>query len=214
MGFKTWANEEVLASSDVNNLLMKQAVIVCTSGTRPSSPPEGMLIYETDTDTYKGWDGSAWQEIFILNPPRAEVTRSSTLSIPTGGSQTVVTWQTSVYNYRSMWNSVTNPSRLTVPAGMGGLYHVGINLEYEAGSPGGDVGTRQAILLKNGVVVGRQTVPGNGTGVATRVEYSRLVSASAADYFEVAAFQNSGFAVNIAVAQTTPFLFARRVGPS
>lgn len=60
MGYKLWSASELLTSADVNAYLMKQSVIVCTSGTRPSSPPEGMLIYETDTDWYVSWNGSAW----------------------------------------------------------------------------------------------------------------------------------------------------------
>lgn len=60
MGYKLWTTNELLTSADVNAYLMKQSVIVCTSGTHPSSPPEGMLIYETDTDRYSSWTGSAW----------------------------------------------------------------------------------------------------------------------------------------------------------
>lgn len=33
---------------------------VCTSSTRPASPYEGQMIYETDTDKTLVWDGSAW----------------------------------------------------------------------------------------------------------------------------------------------------------
>jgi hypothetical protein len=33
---------------------------VCTSSTRPSVPYEGQLIYETDTDLLKSWNGSSW----------------------------------------------------------------------------------------------------------------------------------------------------------
>lgn len=33
---------------------------VCTSTTRPASPYEGQVIYETDTDLVKAWDGSSW----------------------------------------------------------------------------------------------------------------------------------------------------------
>jgi hypothetical protein len=33
---------------------------VCTSGTRPASPFEGQMIYETDTDKVLVWNGSAW----------------------------------------------------------------------------------------------------------------------------------------------------------
>lgn len=211
MGFKTWATEEVLASADLNTLLMRQAVVVCTSGTRPGSPPEGSFIYETDTDTYRGWDGSAWQEVFILNPPRAEVTRTTTQSVP-NNIQTTIIWQSSNYNYRAMWNSGVNPSRLTVPAGMGGLYRVHGTLEYTAN----DTGTRQVILMKNGSTIGRYATTNAGSGPATRVFYEREVAASAGDYFEIAAYHNAGVGVSldIAVVQTTPFFQIRRVGPS
>lgn len=59
MPFKTFT-PSVLTSADLNDYLMKQSVITCTSGTRPSSPVEGMTIYETDTDCYVTWNGSAW----------------------------------------------------------------------------------------------------------------------------------------------------------
>lgn len=39
------------------------AVTICTSGTRPGSPVEGQVIYETDTDAYYGWRGSIWLPI-------------------------------------------------------------------------------------------------------------------------------------------------------
>ena len=60
MAFKTFA-PGVLTSSDVNTFLMRQAVITCTSSTRPASPSEGMTIYETDTDTVLTYSGSAWE---------------------------------------------------------------------------------------------------------------------------------------------------------
>lgn len=60
MPIKTFA-PGVLTSSDVNTYLMNQAIITCTSSTRPSSPSEGMTIYETDTDAYVFWNGSTWK---------------------------------------------------------------------------------------------------------------------------------------------------------
>lgn len=59
MPFKTFT-PAVLTSADVNDYLMKQAVITCTSGTRPASPINGMTIYETDTECYATYSGSAW----------------------------------------------------------------------------------------------------------------------------------------------------------
>ena len=62
MPFKTFTST-VLSSSDVNTYLMKQAVITCTSGTRPGSPVTGMVIYETDTDTFLYWNAAAWVQV-------------------------------------------------------------------------------------------------------------------------------------------------------
>lgn len=62
MAFKTFA-PGVLTSSDVNTFLMRQAVITCTSSTRPASPNEGMTIYETNTDLFQFWNGSAWKPL-------------------------------------------------------------------------------------------------------------------------------------------------------
>lgn len=33
---------------------------VCTSSTRPGTPWDGQIIFETDTNTFKVWNGSAW----------------------------------------------------------------------------------------------------------------------------------------------------------
>ena len=63
MGIKLWATNELLTSSDVNTYLMKQALITCTSGTRPSSPVTGMHIYETDSTAFLKWNGSFWEPI-------------------------------------------------------------------------------------------------------------------------------------------------------
>jgi hypothetical protein len=62
MAFKTFA-PGVLTSSDVNTFLMRQSVITCTAATRPASPNEGMLIYETDTDLFKVYSGTAWVDM-------------------------------------------------------------------------------------------------------------------------------------------------------
>jgi hypothetical protein len=62
MAFKTFA-PGVLTSSDVNTFLMRQSVITCTAATRPASPNEGMTIYETDTDLYRVYSGTAWEVV-------------------------------------------------------------------------------------------------------------------------------------------------------
>lgn len=50
-----------LPAGYLNSYLMRQAVIQCTSGSRPPGPHEGMTIYETDTDRLLVFTTSATQ---------------------------------------------------------------------------------------------------------------------------------------------------------
>lgn len=59
-GIKTFADGDILTGSDVMGYLMRQAVVTCTSGARPSSPTTGQPIFETDTKLIRVWDGSTW----------------------------------------------------------------------------------------------------------------------------------------------------------
>lgn len=47
------------------NPLLQQTIIPCTSGTRPSSPPDGMVIWETDTERYMSWNATAAAWIYL-----------------------------------------------------------------------------------------------------------------------------------------------------
>jgi hypothetical protein len=38
-------------------------VLVVTSSTRPGAPSDGQIIFETDTDSYFGWNGTTWASI-------------------------------------------------------------------------------------------------------------------------------------------------------
>lgn len=60
--YKTFVDGNSLPAADLNTYLMNQVTVVCTSGDRPSSPPEGMFIYETDTNrTYVNSVG--WRQV-------------------------------------------------------------------------------------------------------------------------------------------------------
>lgn len=58
-GFKDFTSSP-LSSDDVDNYLMKQTTIPCLSSARPVAPEPGMRIYETDTDTFRYWNGTQW----------------------------------------------------------------------------------------------------------------------------------------------------------
>lgn len=86
MAFKTFTNGEVLDEDDLNDYLMKQANIVCTSGSRPSSPVDGMEIYETDTKLKRRYFTA--QGAWVIWPPQVveavETTSVSTTSASYG----------------------------------------------------------------------------------------------------------------------------------
>jgi hypothetical protein len=42
-------------------------ITICTSSTRPGSPFEGQMIYETNTDILAIWNGSAWKSVASTN---------------------------------------------------------------------------------------------------------------------------------------------------
>ena len=67
MAFKVFASGDVLTAADVNDYLMEQSVIQCTSSTRPSSPNDGMLIYETDTEQFLFYEDSGWRVLVSRN---------------------------------------------------------------------------------------------------------------------------------------------------
>lgn len=54
---------------------------VCTSTTRPTTPYEGQMIYETDTNRVLVWDNAAWVMIADTDtPPGLELITTSTFS--------------------------------------------------------------------------------------------------------------------------------------
>jgi hypothetical protein len=92
MPFKVFTNGSVLPDTDLNDYLMEQAVISCTSGTRPGSPNNGMTIFETDTNRYACYSTSAVAWLYFgqvitggWTPTLTAVTTNPTLG--SGGGQ-------------------------------------------------------------------------------------------------------------------------------
>lgn len=119
MGFKVFTAGSVLTAADVNDYLMEQAVIACTSGTRPSAPNEGMVIYQTDTDTFAVYNGTSWLETTpeSLSVQTSENTTSTTYAdLSTSGPAVTLTTGTKALVTVSFQASNTNAGNL---CGMG-----------------------------------------------------------------------------------------------
>jgi hypothetical protein len=60
------------------NPLLQQTTIPCASGTRPSSPVDGMQIYETDTRLYRSWNSAL--SLWIVMGSNGSFTYNPTLT--------------------------------------------------------------------------------------------------------------------------------------
>lgn len=82
MTIPTFTAGSVLTASQMNQVA-KQVVVTCTSGTRPSSPPEGMTIYETDTDKLLAYTTSTTGWVPPWNMPWGTLAAISTTTATT-----------------------------------------------------------------------------------------------------------------------------------
>lgn len=138
----------------------------------------------------------------------ARVRNSATQSI-TSAVNTALTFDTEDIDTDAFHDNVTNPSRLTVPAGLAGTYHI------SAGwlSAPNATGTRDIMIRVNGVTVirtGRSTVnnAANGSFVNCETMYTLAVG----DYVEAVVAQDSGGALNsVNFAAYVPILEMYRI---
>lgn len=70
---------------------------VCTSTSRPSAPFDGMMIYETDTNLVRIWNGTAWKTLAYSDYTNGSVlqvvstTKTDTFTATTGTTPTDIT---------------------------------------------------------------------------------------------------------------------------
>lgn len=161
MGFKTFTGT-TLSSSDMNAYLMKQTVIVCTSGTRPSSPNEGMTIYETDTNRRLTYNGSAWVIDY------AETAISYTPELYCGGLLYVAGNATATGYYFRSGRNVTGWANVTFgsTSGLGGATgNLEITIPVAAGSGVSPLGTAVLLDSSAGTVRNRFMRVGSNTSL-------------------------------------------------
>jgi hypothetical protein len=91
---------------------------VCTSSTRPASPYDGQVIYETDTDKTLVWNGTGW--VFLstsrANPGGLDLVSSGSFTLQTTVSLPTGTFTSTYRNYKVIFDvtSTTSRSALTL----------------------------------------------------------------------------------------------------
>ena len=160
---------------------------VCTSTTRPASPYDGQVIYETDTDMVRVWNGSAWKTIASTNGATFDSTGRMTNPVQPcffvcneGGSVITAvnkaTFNTVVTNIGSCWDSTNN--RFT--AQVTGMY------EFSYSILNGAAAAFYIEFRKNGTVMTTGTYPRS----YSQTQYSAntasgMIALNANDYIEM-----------------------------
>jgi hypothetical protein len=100
------------------------------------------------------------------------------------------------YDDAAFHDTVTNNSRLTIPAGMGGKYSITGHVDWAANA---DANERSVAIRLNGTIyIAFQSVPSiNSASVSTRLSVATIYELAATDYVELVVRQQSGGALNL-----------------
>jgi hypothetical protein len=115
LGYKVFTAGEVLTAANVNGYLMEQSVMVfggtAARGSAIGTAAEGMVTYQTDSNTITVYDGSTWQQVYP-----ASVTSVAGSSIAFGGTSiTASMTATSALENGTIYVSGTAAVTVTVP---------------------------------------------------------------------------------------------------
>ena len=125
----------------------------------------------------------------------ASIYKSGSAQTIATNALTALTWESENWDTSSFHSTSTNTSRMTIPAGLGGLYQVNVFVSFAAGSA---TGTRDVYLGTNGAYYGAGRIAGNASHELI-VSFSTVMQLNAGDYMEVFVYQNSGANTTIPV---------------
>jgi hypothetical protein len=212
--YKEWADFERLLSDDLNTYLSRQVPAIFTDAAGRDAaiptPTLGQPAYLTGTRALTRYTASGWRTEGIAGGAMASLRETAAQSAFSSGSAnkvnlTVVDEDTHGYALGS--------SRLTVPAGLGGLYHLHAVVAWN--SPGAtSTGYRLVWITKNGATIIVQTglyAPASVIAPQMASAYKRL---AAGDYLELFVQHSQGSALAIVnnAGEHAPLLQLNRVG--
>ncbi len=166
--------------------------------TNPYVDPQTVHNPSTGTAPPAAWGDAVRNGLeFLARRPGCVVQRTAAQSIPNSALTAIQFTATDVRDTDGYHSTATNPERITVPAGLGGLYSIGAVVPYV----GNATGARVVRLRINGATtVASVDVPTNAGTTSTSVHVSVLWPLAVGDYVEVLAFQSSGGALNTQTA--------------
>lgn len=128
--------------------------------------------------------------------PYCRLHRTTTQSLNSGAG-TAIAFDSELLDQGGMHSTSSNTERITVPAGMGGVYAIGGCIEWATNA----TGTRYTVIRLNGSgELDRSQVPVNSASFGTDTTVTTIYRLAAGDYVELVGFQNSGGALNVATS--------------
>ena len=138
----------------ISNLSNGLRTGVCTSTNRPTTPYEGQMIYETDTDVVAVWNGTAWRNIAATTATSGSVLQVQSTTLTTIWSASVASGGTS---------DVTGLSAAITPKSTSSIVLAMVNMHGMV-DVSGSYRAYFAAQLKRGA-----TLIGGGTAAGSRV---------------------------------------------
>lgn len=143
-----------------------------------------VLTADSSTATGLKWEtpasGSTFSGVSVRNSSHLTLTNGVTL---------VGTFNTEDYDTDGYHSTVSNTSRLTVPAGKAGKYEISCIMTFNKTSA---TGLRAAQFVKNGSIIMQFPQIAGSTAIYAGQQLSYFTTLAEGDYIEVQAYQNSG----------------------
>lgn len=180
------------------------------ASTTTGAPTTDLIEVVTGGDNLK----IPWHDFAVLSQPDivVRVYKSTVTGIPSG-AVTAIPFNSEREDDYAFHNPAVNPSRVTVPAGYGGLYVAFFNIQWQNHI----TGRRLSLIRLNGAAgsFGRQDwEPQDTTRKPTQLSMG-IGAMVATDYLEGCVFHNRGANLNVnSVAQLSPEFTLMRIGRS
>lgn len=152
---------DVPGASTYFNPLLQQTIVPATSGSRPSSPPDGMVIWETDTERYVGWNATlaAWVPIGQIVTGTYTPTVTASTTNPTLGTGSTATGRYTLRN--GTWCDVRGLIKFGSSGAVAGsgAYSISLPFTSNATITGVNVGTGGSYLFDSSGPAAQAAVP-------------------------------------------------------
>lgn len=137
----------------------------------------------------------------------ARVYKAAAQGITTGVS-TAIQFDTERFDSDAFHDNVTNNTRLTIPASMGGYYVFGAHIQFNASA----TGYRQVAIVVNATTsLAVATTPAI-SGVDLNMSVAALYQLAATDYIETYVLQTNGSSINVnAATNYSPEMWIHRM---